>query len=270
MADSGNGFPRDGFSRGDGGDLMRTVLITGAARNIGADIARTFARAGYRVVLNATGPDGIGVVAGQITASGGQALCIPADIRDPSQVEDMVGLVTARFGGVDVLVNNAMIRKHRPIEQTSSADWRAVLDVVLDGSFNCIKAVLPQMRAAGWGRIISLGGVAGQQGAVGRAAVVTAKSGLFGLTKAVALETAAQGITVNVVSPGIIDTDRGDLARMGEREAVRAHYEDEIAAIPAGRAGRASEISGTCLFLASEPAAFITGQIIGVNGGRYL
>lgn len=249
---------------------MRTMLVTGAARNIGAGIARDFASAGYQVALNAANPEAVEAVARSIIDDGGRAIAVPGDIRDAAQVERIVERVSHEFGGVDLLINNAMIRKHRPIEQTSIEDWHAVLDVVLTGSFNCTKAVLPHMRDTGWGRIINLGGVAGQQGASGRVAVVTAKSGLFGLTKAVALETAMEGITVNVVSPGIIDTDRGDLGRIGEETAVRSHYEDEIASIPVGRAGRIDEISGTCLFLASDAAAFITGQVIGVNGGRHM
>jgi NAD(P)-dependent dehydrogenase (short-subunit alcohol dehydrogenase family) len=120
------------------------------------------------------------------------------------------------------------------------------------------------------GRVISLGGVAGQAGARNRIAVATAKAGLFGFTRALALETAGDGVTANVVSPGIIGTDRGDLSRLGDANAAGAHYEQEIAAIPVGRAGRVEEVAATCQFLASDEAAFITGQVIGVNGGRYM
>jgi 3-oxoacyl-[acyl-carrier protein] reductase len=249
---------------------MRTVLITGAARNIGADAAKCFSAAGYQVALNARTSDDIEKLARDINESGGRAIAVPGDIRDPAQVETMIDRVGAEYGGVDVLINNAMVRKHRPIEETSVEDWESVLGVVLTGSFNCIKAVLPYMRANEWGRIISLGGVAAQRGARDRAAVVTAKSGLFGLTKSVALETAREGITANVVSPGIIATDRGDLGKIGDEKVVSSHYEEEIAAIPMGRPGKLSEISGTCLFLASDTAAFITGQVLGVNGGRHM
>ena len=255
---------------GTAGADSRTVLVTGAGQNIGADVARRFAAKGNRVVLNARRPDDIGRVAKEIVSQGGEAMSVTGNICDPNQVAALLLQVQDRYGGVDVLINNAMTRRHMPIEATSLEDWRAVLEVVLTGSFNCTKAVLPHMRHKGWGRIISLGGVAGQMGARDRVAVVTAKSGLFGFTKAVALETARQGITANVLSPGIIETDRRDLAEMGDAAAARAHYETETASIPVGRRGHLEEISAACLFLASDAAAFITGQVIGVNGGRHM
>lgn len=249
---------------------MRTVLITGAARNIGANLAQRFAAAGYQVVVNATRPGEIEKVAMAINDDGGSAMAVSCDIRDQSQVWRMVEQVESKFGGVDVLVNNAMVRKQGPFTEITIEDWQEVLNVVLTGSFNCTRAVLPHMRRSRWGRVICMGGVAGERGAVDRAAVVTAKSGLFGFAKAVALETAEQGITANVVSPGIIDTDRGDLKRIGDEALVRSHYQAEIASIPVGRPGRLDEISAMCLFLASDDAAFITGQVIGVNGGRHM
>lgn len=233
-------------------------------------MARRFAAAGHRVAINARHLAGLEAVADEISRAGGTAACVPGDVCDPADIETVVSDTARQLGGIDVLVNNAVVRRHAPVEATTLEDWHAVLDVVLTGAFLCTKAVLPHMRRNGWGRIISMGGLAGQAGAPGRAAISAAKSGLFGMTRAIALETAGQGITVNVVSPGIIDTDRADVAGIGEETAVRRHYAEEIAAIPVGRAGRLSEVSTVCQFLASEEAAFITGQVIGVNGGRYL
>lgn len=253
-----------------GTERARVALVTGAGRNIGAAIARRFAADGMRVVVASRHAEEIDAVAAGIRRDGGQALAITADVTEPDQVRRLADRAADELGPVDVLVNNAVVRRHLPVHETTLEDWHAVLAVTLTGAFTCIQAVLPGMRERGWGRIINMGGVAGQSGARNRIAVVTAKNGLFGMTKGLALETAADGVTANVVSPGIIATDRGDLRRLGDADAARAHYAEEIAAIPAGRAGRVEEIAATCSFLASDDAAFITGQVLGVNGGRHM
>lgn len=249
---------------------MRTVLITGAGRNIGRHLAESFAAAGYAAVVNAHSSDAITEVAEGIEGSGGRALAIPADVRDPAQVEEMVEQATATFGGVDVLINCAVVRVTMPIEETSLEHWRLPQDVVLDGAFNCSKAVLGQMRERSWGRIINMAGVSGQRGSMHRIGTVTAKSGLLGFTKALARETASQGITVNAVSPGLIGTERGDHTSVGDPEEVAAHYAKRATEIPVGRMGRLEEVAAACAYLASDEAAYVTGQTLSVNGGLYM
>jgi NAD(P)-dependent dehydrogenase (short-subunit alcohol dehydrogenase family) len=248
--------------------VTRTALVTGSSRNIGRALALQFACAGCNVVLNARSAEGLEPVAAEVRAAGGEALVGAADVRVGAAVSDVVARATEAFGGVDVLVNNAVVRAHTPIEEMQDEDWQRVLDVALTGAFNTIRAVLPGMRARGWGRIVNMAGVAGQKGAANRAGVATAKAGLIGLTKAVAHETAADGITVNAISPGMIATDRRHVTDGSPLAAE--HYERETAQTPVGRMGTTEEIAGTCLFLCSDAAAYITGQTVAVNGGLYM
>ena len=248
--------------------MNKTVLVTGSGRNIGRDIALRFAREGCRVVVNARGPEQIEAVAEQIRSAGGAALAVAADVRDRRQVAAMVERAAAEFGGIDVLVNNAVVRVQKPLLETSEDEWRLVIDVALGGAFNCSQAVLPHMVEQGWGRIINLAGMSGQRGAANRVGVVSAKSGLIGMTKALAMEFGGRGITVNAISPGLIDTERGEWTAIGDPNLQS--YAHGAEGIPVGRRGLMSEISATCLFLCSEEAAFITGQTISVNGGSYM
>lgn len=249
---------------------MRTVLITGAGRNIGLHLAETFAADGHRVVLNARSRDAIETAAEAIRRHGGHALAHATDVRDRTAVRRMVARATEEFGGVDVLVNAAVVRVHASVAEMTAEQWRAPLDVVLDGAFNCVQACLPHMVAQGWGRIINLGGITGQTGAPNRLGVVTAKSGLMGFTKALALEVAANGITANVVSPGAIDTDRGEHTSGGDQELVQQHYAQAAARIPVGRMGTMRDVAAACRYLAADDAGFVTGQTLAVSGGRVM
>lgn len=249
---------------------MRTVLITGAGRNIGRQLAESFAADGHRVVLNARSHAAVEAAAEAIRAAGGRALAHAADVRDRAAVQRMVQRASDEFGGVDVLVNAAVVRVHASIAEMTPEQWRAPLDVVLDGAFNCVQACLPHMVDQGWGRIINLGGITGQTGAPNRIGVVTAKSGLMGFTKALALEVAADGVTANVVSPGAIDTDRGEHTSGGDRDLVRQHYAQMAARIPVGRLGTMRDVVAACRYLAAEDAGYVTGQTLAVSGGRVM
>ncbi len=245
----------------------RVALVTGGGRNIGRAIALAFAAQGADVVVNArSSRDEVEQVAGEARSRGVRALGMLADVCDPAAVGAMVGAARTELGRpIDVLINCAAIRPEAPFEEIDLAAWRAVTAVVLDGAFVCTRAVIGGMVEQRRGTIVNVIGLSGQTGAPHRAHVVAAKSGLIGLTKALAVEYADRGITVNGVSPGMIDT-----AREGSRTAVEnpAHHRGRT--VPMGRRGRPEEVASLCRYLASEDARFITGQILAVNGGTYL
>ncbi|MGH3342058.1 MAG: SDR family oxidoreductase [Carbonactinosporaceae bacterium] len=233
------------------------AIVTGAGRNIGRSIALELAAWGADVVIIVRSNRAEAEhVAAEVRALGRRARVAIADVRDEQAVtsiaDDALGL-----GRPTVLVNNAAVRPEAPFLELTRSDWQDVTSVVLDGAFVCAQAVLPHMLEAGWGRIVNIAGLTGQTGASHRAHVVAAKAGLIGLTKALALEYAAHNITVNAVSPGKIDTTRVD--------GPPRHYADRQT--PVGRPGRPREVAAMVRYLVSDKAAFITGQIMNVNGG---
>ncbi|TDE07444.1 SDR family NAD(P)-dependent oxidoreductase [Jiangella asiatica] len=249
---------------------MRTVLVTGAGRNIGLAVARQLAAAGHRVALNARSAQAVEAATEAIVADGGSAVAVPGDVADGAAVRAAVDRAGSAFGEVDVLVHCAGIRVHRDFLDLSDDEWSTPLRVGLDGAFHCAQAVLPAMVRAGWGRLVFVAGVSGQTGAAHRASVVTAKAGLIGLTRALALEFAATGVTVNAISPGMIDTERGPWTSQGDQATTAAHYAGRVGRIPLGRMGRLDEVTAAVEYLVSEQAGFVTGQTLNVNGGMYL
>jgi NAD(P)-dependent dehydrogenase (short-subunit alcohol dehydrogenase family) len=250
--------------------FVRTALVTGAGRNIGLAVARRLAAAGHRVVLNARSAEAVEEAAAAIVADGGAALGVAGDVSDRDDVGGLVDRAREEFGDVDVLVHCAAVRVHRSFLEMSEEEWRAPFAVGLDGAFHCTQAVLPGMVRGGWGRVVYIAGVTGQTGATHRAGVVAAKAGLIGLTRALAHEFAATGVTVNAVSPGMIDTNRGSWTSLGDQTATAEHYEKRVRQIPAGRMGRVNEVTAAVQYLVSEDAGFVTGQTLNVNGGLYL
>ncbi len=237
------------------------ALVTGAARNIGRDIVRAFAHAGAAVVINAkTSAAEAAALAAEIEAGGGRALAVTADVADPAGVAHLIAEAVARFGRLDILVNNAAQRDEAPFEELTLARWQAVLHVVLDGAFLCSQAALPHLRASGRGAIVNIGGLTADTGARGRAHVVTAKAGLGGLTRALAHDLSSDGITVNCVVPGLIDT-----VREGAAPAHRAGRATLV-----GRLGATEDVASAVRWLAGPGARYITGQTLHVNGGIYL
>ncbi len=237
----------------------RVALVTGAARNIGRATALAFAREGTDVVLTAlTGTDDAEQVADEIRGLGRRALVCTVDTTDEVGVQQMRDSVLNEFGRLDVLVLNAAVRPSGRILEMSYAEWRRVIDTGLDSAFHCTRAFLPGMIERGWGRIITFGGAhALQLGSGDRAHVGAAKGGLLGFTRCLAVEVGGTGVTVNMVSPGSIATvhQGRDLSRpLTER-------------IPVGRRGYPEEIAAACVYLASESAAYVTGQVLSVNGG---
>ena len=244
--------------------MGRVALVTGAGRGIGRAIAEHLGGVGYRVAVNyrSSAAEAEAVAAG-IAAAGGEAVAVAADVSDEAAVTALFAAVEQRLGPVEVLVNNAGITRDRLLLRMGADDWDAVLAADLRSAFLCTRAALRGMVRARWGRIVSIGSVAGLAGNPGQANYAAAKAGLVGFTKAVAREVGSRGITVNVVAPGFIDTDM--TAALGEaaREAARR-------AIALGRFGTPPEVAAAVGYLASGPAAYITGQVIVVDGGMAL
>jgi len=200
-------------------------------------------------------------VAHEIEAAGGKALAVLADVTDPAAVARMVESVEARLGRIDILVNNAAVRGVSSLDEIDLARWREVTGVILDGAFVCSKACLKSLRAGG-GAIVNIGGLSAHTGAAGRPHVVAAKAGLVGLTRALAHDLAADGVTVNCVVPGLIDTVRG--AASGPRSAHAGKRESAL-----GRRGTPEEVAHAVRFLAGPGARYITGQTLHVSGGAF-
>lgn len=249
---------------------MKTAFVTGAGRNIGFAIGEAFAAAGYNVTLNARSQAAIEAAAEQLADHPGEVIGLAGDVGVRADVARMVAETERRLGPVDILVNCAAVRVHRPFVALSAEEWNISLQVGLTGAFNCTQAVIGGMQERGWGRVINVAGVTGQTGAANRAGVVTTKAGLIGLTRALALEFAATGVTVNAISPGMIATERGEWTSLGDQGHTASHYEERMKKIPVRRMGRLDEVTAAADYLASERAGFVTGQTLNLNGGMYL
>lgn len=237
----------------------RVALVTGAGSGIGEATARRFAREGAIVVVNDIDIELARPIATELQKAGTRALAVAADVTSRADVEAMVNHVVAEFGRLDVLVNNAGINRDAMSHKMTEEQWDQVLAVNLKGTFLCAQAALTRMREHGWGRLINTSSI-GSLGNIGQANYAASKAGVIGLTRTLALEYAKFGITVNCVAPGPVMT------RMlaGVPAAIR---EKIVAKVPAGRIARPEEIAGIHAFLASEDAAFITGQVPFVDGG---
>jgi 3-oxoacyl-[acyl-carrier protein] reductase len=243
----------------------RVALVTGSGRNIGRATALALAADGCDIVVNArSSRDEAEAVADEVRDAGARAVVCIADVRDPVAVDGMFATARSELGPVTVLVNNAAVRPEQPIAELEFEEWRRIVGIVLDGAFLCTKAAVAHMREVGWGRIINLAGLSGQAGAPDRAHVVAAKSGIIGLTKALAVELGPEGITCNAVSPGMIDTRRQTTSSPGEPK-----HHDRLR-IPVGRRGTPEEVARVIGFLASRESGYINGHTLNVNGGAYI
>ena len=243
----------------------KVALVTGAGRNIGRAIALALADAGAKVVVNvrASRDEGQAVV-DEIAARGGDAMLVTADVTQRAEVDAMIAAVSKRFGRLDIIVNNAAIRHDAAFADLPYADWRATQAVCVDGAFHCTQAALPSLRDSGAGAVINIGGMTAHTGASMRAHVVTAKAALGGLTRALAHELAEFGITVNCVSPGMVDTLRKH-ASATVQPKHHANHEPLL-----GRRGSVDEIASVVVWLAGPGGRFTTGQTLHINGGAYL
>jgi 3-oxoacyl-[acyl-carrier protein] reductase len=242
----------------------KVALITGAVRRIGRAIALALAADGAAVVINTrSSRDEAGELAAAIEAAGGQALVQLADVTDEAAVQNMVDAAVAKFGRLDILINNAADRSQAPLTEIGFAEWRHITGIIVDGAFLCARACLPHMVAQGGGTIINIGGVSGHTGAHNRAHVVTAKAALVGLTKAIAVEFADRGITANCVVPG----------RIGGRRSRTAGEAPEMgggAGPIVGRPGTVEEVAAMVRQLCLPQSRYITGQTIHISGGMYM
>ncbi len=239
----------------------KRAIVTGASRGIGRAIALELARQGARVVVNfASNAAAADEVVAAIVAMGGEALAVGADVRTADGAGRLVAACLEGFGGLDILVNNAGITRDTLLMRMSEDDWDAVLDTNLKGAFHCIKAAQRPMLKQRSGRIISIGSVSGLVGNAGQANYAAAKAGLVGLIKSVARELGARGITCNLVAPGFVETDMTAKLPAGILETALSH-------IPLGRLGRPEDVAAAVAFLASDAAAYITGQVLCMDGG---
>ncbi len=242
----------------------RAALVTGSALNIGRAIALALAADGYAVMVHARSSEAdCAETVRLIEAAGGQAAMQLADISDPAQARGLIEAARSRFGRLDALVNNASRRRQTPLAEITPAEWREILGSTLDGAFYCAQAAAAAIAAAGGGSIVNLGGISAHAGATGRVHAVTAKAGMIGLTRALAKELAGQGITVNTVVPGDIDTVRGAAAGGNSGKAT-------LPGTLLGRRGKPEEVAAMVAYLCSPAGRFVTGQTVHVNGGAYL
>jgi 3-oxoacyl-[acyl-carrier protein] reductase len=241
----------------------RVALVTGASRGIGRAIALALCRAQFDVAAAATTIEANPEFAEAIRASGFEPMAVNLDLRSPESIKEAFARVLKSKGRIDVLVNNAGITRDGLAVRMKAPDWDVVLRTNLDGAFLCIQQALPGMMRNRWGRVINISSVVGQSGSAGQVNYAASKAGLIGMSKSLAQEMGSRGITVNVVAPGYIETDMTKDLPEERRQKI-------LQSIPLERVGTPEDVAAAVCFLASEEAGYITGQVLGVNGGMYM
>jgi NAD(P)-dependent dehydrogenase (short-subunit alcohol dehydrogenase family) len=247
--------------------MSRVAVVTGAASGMGHAIAQRLSSLEHRVALLDLDGDAAERAAEESRQSGARVIANRVDVSDRAAVDEAMAKVRSEFGPIEILVTSAGIDEFAPFTDITPEAWERMLAVNLTGTFHCVQSVIPDMLAAGWGRIVTISSSSAQSGATRMAHYVASKGGVVGLTKALAIEYAPNGVTVNTIPPGFIDTPmvrkaeaRGDLPNI---DAIKART-------PVRRAGTPEDVAAACAFLCSDEAGYITGQAIGVNGGWYL
>ncbi|MFH0889579.1 MAG: 3-oxoacyl-[acyl-carrier-protein] reductase [Candidatus Aenigmatarchaeota archaeon] len=242
----------------------KIALVTGGSRGIGRAVALELSRSDFFVFVNYNSNETEAKkTASMITESGGDTAIIKADVSDFAQVERMFAEIASKSGGVDVLVNNAGINSDRTLKNMTAEQWDSVIRTNLTGTFNCTKNALEYMKNKKWGRIINISSVIGQMGNIGQANYAAAKAGIIGFTKSIAKECAKYGVTVNAIAPGFIETDMVKSIPEEIKQKI-------VQQIPVGRFGKPEEVAKLAAYLASDDSSYMTGQVIGINGGFYI
>jgi NAD(P)-dependent dehydrogenase (short-subunit alcohol dehydrogenase family) len=247
-------------------DATRVAVVTGAASGIGLGVARRFAADGNAVALLDSHGEAAENAAADLRAQGATAMAFEVDVANWSAVHTVFEGIGADLGPVGILVTCAGIESFDPVLDITQEAWDRILAVNLTGTFTCVQAALSDMIAAGWGRIVTIASSSAQSGTPRMAHYTASKAGVIGLTKSVAREFARKGITANCIPPSLVDTP---MARNAEQRGL-IDVDGAAAAVPIGRAGTPDDIAAACSFLCSDDAGYITGQLIGVNGGMYI
>ena len=247
--------------------MSRVAVVTGAASGMGRAICNRLADRGHRVALLDLDGDGAQRAADELRAQGARTLGCEVDVTDRAAVDGALRKVRSELGPIEIMVTSAGLDAFESFTDISIAAWDRILAVNLTGTFHCLQAAVPDMLAAKWGRIVTISSSSAQSGAARMAHYVASKGGVIGLTKALAVELAPHGITVNTIPPGFIDTP---MARRAEVAGNMPSIDAVVARTPVRRAGTPEDIAAACAFLCSEDAGYITGQQINVNGGWYL
>jgi len=241
----------------------KVAIVTGASRGIGRCIALALAAQGAKVVASARNAEALDKLVEEIKQQGGEATAVVGDVAVDTDASELIDQAVAKYGQVDILVNNAGITRDGLLLRMKNEDWDAVLDTNLKGAFLCIRAAAKVMSKQRSGRIINISSVVGEMGNAGQANYCASKAGLLGLTKSVARELARRNVTVNAITPGFIVTDMTDDMTDKARQAMTEQ-------IPLGRLGEVDDIANAVIFLASDQSSYITGQVLGINGGMYM
>ncbi len=241
----------------------KLALVTGASQGIGRAVALALASAGARVVVAARNTEKLDAVAREIAAAGGEAFAVALDVSSESSIKEAAKLVLASHGPVEILVNNAGITRDGLLMRMKRADWDAVLDTNLTGTFLLTQALLPAMTKARWGRIVNVSSIVGQTGQAGQVNYSASKAALLGFTRSLAREVASRSITVNAVAPGYIETAMTEVLTDAQKQGMLEH-------VPLGRAGTEDEVAQAVAFLCSPGAGYITGHTLDINGGLHM
>ena len=247
--------------------MSRVAAVTGGASGIGRGVARRLVADGHHVAVLDRDGAGAEAAAAELVAEGGKVVAVEVDVADRDAVDAAFARIRAELGPVGILVTSAGIESFEPLIAITAESWDRIIAVNLTGTFACVQAAVPDMVAAGWGRIVTISSSSAQSGAASMAHYAASKGGVISLTKALAVELARQGVTANTISPSLVDTP---MARQAEADGGFPGVDVIAPMVPLGRAGTPDDIAAACSWLCSDGGSYVTGQVLGVNGGMYI